>query len=681
MDIKRIICSNWIKAIGLNLIYMFAMILFFEQFATYDDYTMAVQYAGGIGDKYALGQTFVNPLYGYFVFGLNRLFPMLPWFNILLFLFQFIGFTLVTYAIFETYVGPTGVVICNIILLFFSYEAYAGTCFTKVAGLIAVSGLFFLLSQKGKWWHKGFAWILIAISVLLRNAMMIMALGICFVFMMYNFLRLLSYGKEMNKKRVIKSIAFVLMCIALYWTLSNEKIWFQNSELENFQQQLEENAVRSRFQDYPIAEYKEYENSYKKIDVSENDIYLFRQWNYDRKKLTKEVYKVLDLTEEKSLIKKVFSWENICDFFKCYPKNFYYLDVFFCLVLIIAMLFFMVKKEQQHKLGYRITFVIILNLGLMYYFFINGRFNQHRVDIVVEYAMIMGLVGLCADFEFDDWRQRGKRTVLPMLIMLMLCPYSFHDDFVWGKIGDEQRKEIETFNDSVAQDKDHFYLLGYTAGDVDIFKMYSLNEVTRNKYHNRCVNTSMVSNFYDDDYLKEYGIDDLYLNAVNNEVFRFVINDNNPDIEQWKKYFQERSGKKIELNLVKKCHTKNIYLIQYAKENILKQLKKENEVDGQFCDIQIDLDYKKNNRVKIDGSAYIEGSDAFPQVVYLQIEDDVSGKIQQYVLTQQINEMKENEGKYSKIDETIELPDFYSNNDSILLIVQDGDKWAMKEIQ
>ena len=60
-DIKD---SKWLrsdlaKAVILNLFYMVLTVLLFEQFATYDDYTMAVQYAGGIGDSYVVGQTFV----------------------------------------------------------------------------------------------------------------------------------------------------------------------------------------------------------------------------------------------------------------------------------------------------------------------------------------------------------------------------------------------------------------------------------------------------------------------------------------------------------------------------------------------------------------------------------------------------------------------------------------------
>ena len=159
------------------------MILCFEQFATYDDYTMAVQFAGGIGEEYANGHTFVSPLYGKLIIFLNNLVPSLPWFNIVFTAIVFLSLTLLTYEILERETRTMALLICNVIILFFSYEGYVGTCFTKIAGIASVCGIYILLCGRKTVCNIFLSLLILCLGILLRNDMMFMAL------MLNNFLK------------------------------------------------------------------------------------------------------------------------------------------------------------------------------------------------------------------------------------------------------------------------------------------------------------------------------------------------------------------------------------------------------------------------------------------------------------------------------------------------------------
>lgn len=672
--------SNLIRAIILNLIYMIVVLLLFEQFATYDDYSMAVQYAGGIGDQYAQGQTFINPLYGNMIFALNKLFPMLPWFNIMLFLFQFIGLTLMTEYILDRQFGTIGLLISNLILLFFSYEAYAGLSFTKAAGIIATCGIFFLLFDESHRWQKIIALILVCIAVLLRNLMVIMSCGIATIFVLYIYLRAIL-KKTAKKEKFVTNIIIIASCIIICLGLRNESIWFDKETYTNLQKQIEENNVRSRFQDYPVPAYSEQKNSYDNVGISENDIYLFRQWNYDRNKLTNKIYNVIGGKETDSFLKKVFSTDNIYKFFKSYPKTFLSQDVFFCLLLVIMILFATIKNEKMKPFLIRAMFVMILNLGIMYYFFIGGRYNQHRVDVAVELSCILGIIELCeqSGLETKPVKQQLRRYYILGILFLLVVPYTVHDEYWRTVISDDLRKQVELYDDRVADDKEHFYLLGYTRQERDIFKMYSLWNVTRNKYLNRCINTSMIANFHDDDYIAEYNIDDLYLEAIDSDVIRFSISDNNPDILHWEEYFKERAGKEVEMNLIKHCYGKLIYIVctkDSIHEDILYKAQKQPD-DSNVIHVNAEIDL---NAMSINGNAFFEGSDAFEQETYLIIQDKETKKRKEYILTQEIDDSKKYDGKFSKINTSIQLPESFSENDTIWLIIREGERYAIEAI-
>ena len=223
-------------------------------------------------------------------------------------------------------------------------------------------------------------------------------------------------------------------------------------------------------------------------------------------------------------------------------------------------------------------------------------------------------------------------------------------------------------------------MLGNQRGQADIFMMYSLWDVTKDAYEDKFINTSLVSNFYQTDYLQEFDIEDVYKEAVDSDKIRFVLNESNQEIEQWEEYFSRRSGKKVKLVQVQSSHWKKIYSIM-TEGNHFEDIRVSESVSNL---VNEDLEtIIKEMELSIRGNVYIEGKNEFGQRVFLQIRDSETDKISEYALLQiEDKEMLEKDvGYYSKIDQIIQLPSWYSNNDEVILIVENDGEYYTKKMK
>ena len=325
MKIKKLLDNNIVKTILINIVYMLGAFICFEPFATYDDYNMAIQYASGVGSKYALGQTFVTPIFGKLIFDLNNLVPSIPWYFAVNTIIIFVSLSIITYQIYKLNWGICGKIIINIILLFYSYEEYTGMNFTKVAGVAAVAGVFLLIMNYKSISTKLVAYILIGFSILLRYNLIILAVGVLGLYVVVQFVYKLLTKIEIKRslKEFTYTIVALLLCVPLLYMILNEKILFTSEQYDEFANQVEVNSARSGVQDYEIPNYDVYSEEYNNINYSKNDLNILYKWNFDREKLTTEKYDIISQmnkdeidSRNNSVIRRAFSLKNIVGFFK-----------------------------------------------------------------------------------------------------------------------------------------------------------------------------------------------------------------------------------------------------------------------------------------------------------------------------------------------------------------------------
>lgn len=671
MKIKKLLDNNIAKTILINIVYMLWAFICFEPFATYDDYNMAIQYASGVGSKYALGQTFVTPIFGKLIFDLNNIAPCIPWYFVVSTTVIFVSLSMITYQLYKLDWGICGKIIINIILLFYSYEEYAGMNFTKVAGVAAVAGVFLLLMNYKSISTKLIAFILIAFSILLRYNLIILAVGVLGLYVIVQFVYklIIKVDVKISLKEFISIIVCLLLCIPLLYIILNEKIVFTSEQYDEFANQVKVNSARSGIQDYEIPSYDIYSEEYSSIDFSQNDLNILYNWNFDREKLTTEKYKIISqmnngevASRNSSVIQRAFYLQNIVSFFKEYPYLLFQMDVWYALIIVLVVCCIYLKHPKRYLVfGYSIL-TLLLNLGMMYYLFIGGRYNQHRVDIAIELALILGFIFLCKDFECSS--EKFTARIIITLTLLLFVPYRVHDDYYWGVIDKSVVSNIKDFFNEITEDKSHFYLLSYTRGDIDIFKMYSLTDITKDNYENKYTNISQISNFFENKYLQEYNIEDLYYEAVNSNTIRFVMSHWDTDIDDWQLYFSDRYGDNVYLEKIKACDSKNIYILRSENQNLVNYSNILHNENIAMDDIAYNI---SENSIYISGNINLDGSDALNQTLYLVVFDSKSERKAEYTLCQYKNSET---GNYTMVNQKIDVPDFYTNDDKIKLFIE-----------
>lgn len=156
------------KAILLNLLYMFGMLLLFRTIFSPDDFLMSQKCYGVFEKDYDHHLTYMNFNYGKFIVFLQKYFSDIPWYTITFYVWIFLSLTLLTCIILEWADNALGIIICNILVAFFSYEGYIGIQFTKVAGIIGVIGFFLLLYTNSSWIQKAEGAVLLTLSCMIR---------------------------------------------------------------------------------------------------------------------------------------------------------------------------------------------------------------------------------------------------------------------------------------------------------------------------------------------------------------------------------------------------------------------------------------------------------------------------------------------------------------------------------
>lgn len=681
MDLlKKIIQNNLVKAIGINLFYLLFTVLFFEQFATYDDFTMSVQYASGVGEEYAAGQTFMNPIYGKLVVTLNNLIPTLPWFNILFFSLSFLSLTFLTYNILEMKIGRIGVIISNIICIFYAYEMYAGTCFTKVAGITAACGVFIMVNHQKKIVNIIMGAVLVGFSSIIRGGLVETSV-ICFLlFFVVEEIYQVFYEKRIYLKELLLKCAILALGFVICVCVPKMNFIFSEDEIEEYATQVNENTIRATFQDYEVPSYNERPDIYIDNDITENDIEINREYNYDRYKLTQEVYDSFtkaNTTIKKSLLANVFSLNNVTKFFKEYPRLFLSMDVFYALMICVTLIMVCIDGRNFKRAIWGLFFTIFLNFLLMYYMYINGRYNQHRVDITIELLMLIGFIYLNRDIISDV---SVKVAGVCIAICILLVPYHYHDDFYMSVESRQSLEEISDFRNEMAGDKDHFYLLGNRQRERDIFCLFELWNITKSKCENKYENTSMLSNFHEPQYLEKYGIGDVYKEAVDNSKIRFVYSSDSNEADKWETYFGHRAGEEVDIALIKQCYGKNVCLVKTKKQSWLSS----EQINGAAEDERLKVNLEKEvneNTIELHGNAYLENENSFSQTVYLIIQDSETGERETFPISQFAYEKSNgDDDKISAIDCSVEKPDFYTEDDMLILIVEQNGKLYSKKL-
>lgn len=713
------------EALFFNIAYMVAMLVLFKPGLSIDDFLMSNTIYGVNGNNYNFRATYMNFIYGRLVVFLLRLLPNIPWYTIMYYILLFVAFTLFAYIVLKWDDSYVGKIVVNLVLLFFSYEGYVTIQFTKVAGILGAIAFLVMLTWHAGWLEKIIAVILLMFSSMIRYDCAKMAVGAWSLVFIFKVVLDKVNGTEhcllKNKRASIWMI--IGICIFLfipkisYVGLSeDEKDFWTHYYWKN-------NTVRSLVQDYGVPDYEEYQEIYDTLDISKNDLYIWRSWNWDRYVVTLKKGEILqalangneellntllfeyqseesgewhdqieEVKDEKSgglisvienggkkiirLIQKVFNINSIIGFFKKFPKAYLTIDVFVVYMGMVLISFFSGATEKRW-----IIWAAVLSSGiymlLNYYLYINLRYLQHRVDI----GIAMAVIGIFLYFVLENQKSllchsgKVQMTGFCLLLLVLSGRYMYYGDDL-SEINEDYIENNNLFFEETGKDVDNSYFLAAqrSNGITYNLKFYEAFDVPR---------VGALQN------VKRMGSGQLYLDEPKEDSIFWimdknaylVLTDENGDDMAWQTYVSEHCGKDVEMPLVKHYFGKKLYRVRSKslEDTIHLPLMETGEQDI-ISDLETTV---VGDRLQISGSAFLQGESGFRQNTYIRIVDKESGESVFYDTLAFCNSEKKygEEGYFSNITCDIELPEFYSKDDSIELVIEQDGKYYFEHIQ
>ncbi len=283
--VKKIISSNIILALGINLIFLVLVLLFCDmKYEVSDDFVMAGILSGAYGNEPNPQIIFVNVLVGYMLLPLYKLFPGISWYFAAQIALLFVSSTAVTYLLFEKLEKSKAVMLSVLFILFFTNDVYILVQFTKTAAFAVMSGsVLFLwaLFEKQGVWKILFGGALCLAGTLVRFSAIYIAGGFLLFILIYELIRMF---KERDKGKLwYRQFITIVLSGSILIGLAYGFRWINGYTYHNdevYGHFITYSGARSQVVDSVYYDYSVFAEEMEKIGVSENDYYIMRTWNF-----------------------------------------------------------------------------------------------------------------------------------------------------------------------------------------------------------------------------------------------------------------------------------------------------------------------------------------------------------------------------------------------------------------
>lgn len=661
--------KKFVKAICLTGVYFLVFLLVFQPFLGIDDVTYVERLYGIYGQDYSFYNSWVRWLYLAFILQLIHLFPAIPWYTLVFHILYFATMVLVTYAILEWYDGKIGLLLANVVLLFFSYEGFIAIIFTKIACIMGVAGMIIAVAPNVKKRMRLTGIFLFFVATLIRidSGPMALAFGI-FVVMVAMLEFCLHDRTKVGAKKVTVSVLFFAIGILVYkFSANSNALLFSNSDAySEYMEFYQMNGFRSGIQDYQIPQTDEMKEFYEKEGISDNDLYIWHNWNYDWNLISPEISQKIINGQKRttSLWSRVFDVNNIFKFFKHFPLKLLNIDVYIALIIIFFVLFLCASQQRVVILGGIISNAYMLLLN--YFLYVNGRFLQHRVDV----GIVMGTILLMLILARGRQYKINKKQIIPLMVIITLCGnyLKFQDDL--PPVSETKMADNKALFKMTQGDMEHCYVVcndsegRYFITSVeayDTLEVGSRRNVIAVNYYEPMIKSN----------LKKYSLVNPYLDCLDRNDIYLMFRGDNDDQEKWEKYITKHTGKDTKLELVKEYYGVKLYKA-HSKE-IDEILDFSNSKEGDIVIDGLEINSTKDDKISVSGNAHLQGTQGYNENVYLEAYDNRTGEVRYLYTTQTIDHTLEttDEGYYSHFETTVDISEEMLEGISLYVIIED----------
>ena len=396
--------GEWI--LGINAAFLiFLVVIMRPVFETNDDLTIMEMVSGAwnIQDAHIVYQ---NYLLGKLYVLLYSLTKCVPWYGLIQYFFLWLAFSAIVYVIMKRLPKELGLTLSVLVLCFFGYECYMEMQYTKTAGVLTIAGILLIFQEctaeirSKKLLISGI--VLGCIGSMYRYEQfaacvaLMSGLGIC---------QILKNRKKDVLKQIRTPLLWTLVMLVISLCLKGMDTYIYQSDPQ-WKQYTEYNELRTELLDYDFPDYEENEEEYTELGITEDAYKLWSHWNFGDPDLfnTETMKKLVSLTSPKAL-----NGDLIVEFINKFPKKYFKTPVFYC-VLLILLLGILERKNSVEKYGTWI-YEIFLFMGLYFYLYWQGRYDQNRVDVSLWLAVLLVII----------WTLDGSRQWFEKQTGIVLC--------------------------------------------------------------------------------------------------------------------------------------------------------------------------------------------------------------------------------------------------------------------
>lgn len=607
----RLTEHSLLLAVLLNIIYLGGMLLIYKPFLSPDDYMMSETVYGVFGDDYDFHVKYMNFNYGKIIVQLLRWFPNIPWYTVLFYIWTFLSLTLVSKIVFAKFPKLISLFVVNVILLYFSYEGYVGIQFSKIAGITGAAGALAILASPS-WMVIILGMVLFVLSIFIRYDMAKMVVGSFFVMLvLMALIELVSKGKiKWDKKIYLKMVILGLLFFIVPKIPS-----YDASENMYWSYYWECNSNRSYIQDYPLPDYETYRDIYEELDISQNDIYIWKSWNSDGQAITSERVNVLrkinngiitsrsqlenhefkdedileayeryvhmaekhktndsDSTAALGMDRHAFEnfcknimvylkMENVTGFLKKYPKAFLTIDVAFAYLLCVILILFVSHKDHIFSLM-AVGLSFIIGLLLNYYLYVHDRYLQHRVDVGIFFTLICLCITLYKNQYMEEQEQNEdilKKIFIVISAVMIITPYKFFGDDSYT-YSEEKLEANRSLIDYMSDNAENCYLFTGTVNTGSLWYKFCDAFAIPERHYGK--NIFRGYGIWNVKRYQEHGVDYVYSDIVDNDSIYLVLANNDTNEAAWEEYISKHSGREAKLELQENIYGAKLYLVK-----------------------------------------------------------------------------------------------------------------------
>lgn len=546
-------------AILLNFVVFCILMILFEPSIKVDDYYMSQIAYGQVSGMYDIHLLYVNALVGYLIVFLLNIFPNIAWFTVLQAVVLLCAFILITYLFIQNkkmiwFIG---------ILIMFQYECLIKMTFTKTTGIALTCGFVFLMAYiyDEKIWHFILGFIFITIGILNREYMVVSFLPFWVITGV-----ICSYKRyhKVSWKQFVKIIGMSILIYLTYQGLHNisVKIYTSNPEWESF---YEEKTINSQMSDYPINEYIDNEEEYKRIGCSENDLKMLHSNNLYYKNMFqsewfKKIYSVAVKSEgyQHGVPREIVRLSNIKSFCVAFSRYIIQDSVFAIVCIMVCFLIALMCKFNT----YLFVIINVLIIAEEYYLYTLGRWGRRHVDVGVFFLITCIYLYTCKILPIYN-----KKFVCVILSNIYLCGAIFSYNYLseqrylnYGSDLSANADYSKQLNKYIKSDKGHLYITGqketvYSLWDTNVYEVMekgSIDNVFPITFYMWPCFRGILDN---------YGIDNPLDEMVDSKTIRFLVSDPLEEeyVEMFETYCKEHVDERAYFNKIDEYMSINIY--------------------------------------------------------------------------------------------------------------------------